>query len=97
MNQQLIKEGKLDNLPELRKYCFLVLDEMKMKENLVYNKYTGEVIGLIILGSINNKLLSLERECNSDTKHAPMATYLLVLMERSIFYSNLTLLCSLRH
>lgn len=61
MNQQLIKEGKLDNLPEHRKYCCLVLDEMKMKENLMYNKYTGEVIGFTNQGSINDELLSLEK------------------------------------
>ena len=86
VNQQLLKEGKLDDLPEHRKYCCLVLDEMKMKENLVYNKYTGEVIGFTNLGSINNELLSLERECNSNTKHAPIASHLLVLMVRGIFF-----------
>ena len=67
VNQQLIKEGKLDKLPEHRKYCSLILDEMKIKENLVYNKYSGEVIGFTNLGNINDELLCLERECNDDT------------------------------
>ena len=41
VNQQLIKEGKLGELPEHRKYRCLILDKMTMKENLVYNKYSG--------------------------------------------------------
>ena len=40
--QQLQKE--VESLPESRKYVGIVIDEMKIKEGLVYNKYTGAVV-----------------------------------------------------
>ena len=93
VNQQLIKERKLDDLSEHRKYCCLVVDEIKIK-NLVY-KYTGEVIRFTNLGSVNDELLSLESECNSNAKHAPIVTHLLVLMVRGIFFNSSFLLLTL--
>lgn len=39
------QESKVSELPEEKKYCGLVLDEMKVKENLVYDKHTGSVVG----------------------------------------------------
>ena len=56
-----------------------------MKENLVYDKFTGGVIGFINLGNINDELLSLEQEFLSDQDHRPIANHLLVLMVRGIF------------
>ena len=41
MNDQLVKESKVHDLPEPKKFCGLVLDEMKVKENIVYDKFTG--------------------------------------------------------
>lgn len=43
VNQQVIQESKIDQLSERKRYCALTLDEMKVKENLVYNKYTCEI------------------------------------------------------
>ena len=40
--EQLKQESKVNELPEQQKYCGIVLDEMKVKENLVYDKHTGE-------------------------------------------------------
>lgn len=61
VNQQLMKEAKVEELQENRKY--LLIDEMKIKENIVYDKYTGEIVAFTSLGSINDELLQLEREC----------------------------------
>ena len=80
LNRQLQNESKVSSLPE---YCGFW---MKVKENLVYDKCTGSVVGFINLGDINNDLLALERECRSDQEHAPVATHLLVLMVRGIFF-----------
>ena len=63
-------------LPDKRKYFGLVLDEMKVKEGLVYNKHTGKVIGFTQQGDINDALLSLEQEGD----HPSVAKYLLALM-----------------
>lgn len=68
------------------KFCGIALDEMKVKEHLVYNKYTGEVVGFTNLGNINDELLQLERVCLGDEEHPPIATHLLVLMVRGIFF-----------
>ena len=86
VNQQLHKEAKLNDLQESRKFCAIVVDEMKIKENLIYDKFSGEIIGFTQLGEINNELLKLERDCKSDMDHPPLAKNLLVLMVRGIFF-----------
>ena len=35
---------------------------MKLKENLIYDKYEGEIIGFTNLGNVNNEILNLERD-----------------------------------
>lgn len=40
VNQQLHKEAKIDELHESRKFCAIVVDEMKIKENLIYDKFS---------------------------------------------------------
>ena len=73
-------------MPENRKFCALVLDEMKLKENLIYDKFDGEIVGFTNHGCVNDELLKLEQECRSDTSHPPVAKQLLVLMVRGIFF-----------
>ena len=43
VDQQLLDVAKLEN--KLNQYVLLVLDEMYIKEELVYDKYEGELIG----------------------------------------------------
>ena len=57
---------------------------MKIKEGLVYNKFTGEIIGLINQGNINDDLVRLEHKAET---HPPVATHVLVLMVRGIFFT----------
>ncbi len=52
LNQQLHKESKVNSLPEHQKYCGIIFDEMKVKENLVYDKITGSIVGFIDVGQI---------------------------------------------
>ena len=81
VNKKLRKKSKLSELSESRKYCGLVLDEIKVKENLVYDKYTGGVVGFTNLGSINDELLQLEHDCQGDSMlPASIAKQLLVVM-----------------
>ena len=49
VNRQLQKEAKVATLPESKKFCALIIDEMKIKESLVYDKYTGEIVGFLPL------------------------------------------------
>ena len=82
VHQQLLDEINGVHLSESKKYVALIIDEMKFKEGLVNNKHSGKVIGFTDLGDINNELLQLE----NNTEHPPIATHVLVLMVRGIFF-----------
>ena len=86
VNEQLYKESKVNELPEHQRFCGIVLDEMKVKESLVYDKFTGKVVGFTDLGNINDELLHLEEACQGDEKHPTIATHILVLMVRGVFF-----------
>ena len=53
---QLVEEAKLTNILEHQRYIALVFDEVKIKEDLVYNKHSGEMIGFVDLTDINAHL-----------------------------------------
>ncbi len=82
VNELLLQEMKVDVLPENKRYVCLILDEMKIKEGLVYNKYSGEMIGFTDIGDINNELLQLER---GEEERPQIADHVLVIMVRGIF------------
>ena len=42
VDQQLIEVADIVSCPEWKKYVVLLMDEMYIKEDLVYNKFTGE-------------------------------------------------------
>ena len=82
VHQQLMEEINPLGLSESKKYVSLIIDEMKIKEGLVYNKQCGKVVGFVDLGDINNELMQLEK----GTEHPPIATHVLVLMIRGLFF-----------
>ena len=43
-----------------KKYVTLVMDEMYIKSDLVYDKHEGTVIGFVNLGNVNNQLLDFQ-------------------------------------
>ena len=57
----------------VRKQCCILLDEMKIQENPVWDKHTGELIGFVDLGdtTINYATLSNVQE---------LATHVLVFL-----------------
>ena len=59
VNAQIIKEAKVNTLEEWKKYVAVVFDEVKIREDLVYNKHTSEIIGFLDLGEVNNQLNSI--------------------------------------
>ena len=63
----------------------LILDEMHIKEDLVYDKHTGELVGFTNLGSINQHLQVFERSLEQSTSLEPLANSMLVMMVRGIF------------
>ena len=68
----------------------LVLDEMKIPEDLVFDSTGRWLHGFVNLGDISNKLQALEREVrySSVTPSGNIATHMLTLMVRGIFYQT---------
>ena len=81
-NQNIIEElrQKTKDFSDPEKYMVLLLDEMKIQENLVWDKHTGELIGFVDLGDIDVNYATLQ-------KTDDIATHVLVFMLRSIVNS----------
>lgn len=66
-----------------KNYVVLLVDEMKVKESLCYDKHSCEVVGFVELDDINHQLSQLEKQASNHLP--PIATHLLTLMVRGIF------------
>jgi hypothetical protein len=67
--------------PNEQRYVAVLFDEMKVKEGLVYNKYSGEIVGFVNLGGINDELLHIEKD-----DQPVVAKQMLVLMVCGILF-----------
>ena len=86
VDRQLILAAKLDQCEEREKYVILLLDEMHIKEDLVYDKHTGQMIGFVNLGEVNNHLHKLEHYLSQQTvHHSPLADSIMTFMVRGLF------------
>ena len=67
----------------------IVIDEMYIKEGLVYDKSTGCLTGYADLGEMNNLLEAAERKFKdpSSNMQRPLAKCMLVIMVRGLFNS----------
>lgn len=83
VDQQLISYFDLSS--EWNRYVTLVMDEVHVKEDLVYDKHEGKLIGFINLGETNNRLLDLECALTNNVMDRPLANSMLVLMVRGLF------------
>ena len=62
---------------------------MKIKESLVYDKHSAHIIGFVNMGDVENQLSQLEQRYGSTNvrvQHPAIATHMLVLMVRGIFF-----------
>ena len=73
----------------------LLMDEMKIKQGLVFSKCTGEMVGFTNLGTVNEDLASITAEA-TDIEHCTemgnhlLAKSMLVFMIRPIFKPSLS-------
>ncbi len=81
---QLLAEVTSLNITEEQMYVGLLLDEMKVREGLVYNKFNGEVIGFTHLGDVNDQFDVLEQKDGSRVHK--VATHILVIMVRGLLF-----------
>ena len=56
-DEELLKLLESRGYEEWQKMVVLLIDEMYIKEDMVYNKHTGRIIGFTDLGDVNNHLL----------------------------------------
>ena len=87
VNEQLVKEAAVTE--EKDKYVVLVMDEMKIREELVFDKHSCSLKGFVDLVEINDVLTHVESECKSEKEvlTTSVATHMLQFMVRGIFTS----------
>ena len=85
---QLMKAANIDSIEEWQKYVILLLDEMHIREDLVYEKNTGTLIGFTNLGEVNNHLLAFEHAMTSEeSSPLPLSKTMMTFMVRGLFTS----------
>ena len=79
---------------DLNKYVILIIDEVHIKEDLVYDKHEGCLIGFVNLGTINNQLLEFEAALSTDKEYRSLAKTMLVFMVKRINYPYAQFACA---
>ena len=87
INRQLIEEANVKE--EKDEYVALEFDEMKVREDLIFDKHSCRLVGVVNLGQINDTLNKFEKQCQ-DGKQAivdegSVATHMLAFMVRGLF------------
>ena len=87
IDEMIVKEAKLHEREEWEKHVVLIFDEMHIKEDLIFDKHTGELKGFINLGTINDHLSHLESNNLKQTecRLPDLANSVLTFMVRGIF------------
>ena len=83
VDKNLLDVAYLSN--DINRYVFLVIDEVHIKSELVYDKHSGGLIGFVNLGETNNQLFKIENALYNGNEELTFATSMLVLMVRGLF------------
>ena len=84
VDKQLVEEMSLESLEEHDKYVCIVADEMNIKEGIVFNKSTSDIVGFTELGDINNSIQILQNDLINVTTNNNIATKVFVIMIRGL-------------
>ena len=82
---QLLDIIKLARPRHLAKYVFILIDEIYLKEGLVYNKSTRSLTGFADLGGTVQQLSEYEESLSSDSNTRPLAKTMMVFMVQGVF------------
>lgn len=81
-DQQLIPQVYPQHLV---KYVLIIMDEMYIKEGLVYNKATGSLIGFADLGGVIQQLDDYERSLSTEVPQSrPLTKTMFIMMVRGV-------------
>ena len=81
--QQMVDEMNVEK--DYQKNVTLVCDEMKLKSGLAYSTSTGQLLGFVNVGDINNEFREFETHVKKDSDE--LATHAFMIMVRGIFCS----------
>ena len=87
VDMQLSHAAKLDTCEDFQRLVIMLMDEMYIKEDLVYNKHTGSLTGFINLGDINSHILAFEQSLTENTSEESLATTMMVFMVQGLLSS----------
>lgn len=86
VDEMLMKAADITACPEREKCVVLLLDEMHIRHDIVFDKHTGQMIGFANLGDINRHLIDFEQSIVNNTKQSPkFAKTMVVFMVRGLF------------
>ena len=88
VDDQLHRAANLTKSSSYHSLVAVLIDEMHIKEDLVYDKHTGQLIGFVDLGSINNHLARFEQllcEDGEEMNIPLLAKSMVVFMVRGLF------------
>ena len=78
----LAEASRLKDTPPYQRCVILAIDEMHIKEDLVFNKHSGRLIGFVNLGDADTALSSMN---DVETKSPTVANHMLVVMIQFLF------------
>ena len=61
LDNMLMDAARIKTCPEREKYVVLPLDEMHIRDDLVYDKHSGKMIGFANLGEVSKHLSQYEQ------------------------------------
>ena len=85
VDDPLVEAAEVNSCPERNEYVLLLLDEMHVREDLVYYKHTGELIDFTNLGDINDHLGTYEMALIGGEQPLFLAKSVLVFMVWELF------------
>ncbi len=86
VDRQLMQAMSINTCEPWQKLVVLLLDEMHVRENLVFDKHTGRLVGFVDLGEVNNHLLEFERTLKGNKENdRPLAKSMMAIMVRGVF------------
>ena len=86
VDKQLLQAARLDSSPSYHTLIAVLFDEMSIKEDLVYEKHGGRLVGFVNLGEINNHLLQFEQSLNDEEEdHPALAKSMICFMVKGLF------------
>ena len=95
IDEQLMTIAKVQTCPEMEKYVYILVDEMHIKADLVYDKHTGVIsliliyvislllcrssVGLTSIGDFNSHLVAFERSLEGEQPEVKLENSMMVV------------------